>query len=478
MEAVALTPELLTAAMGCTPPRAQIWADPLAEACTLRSINTAARLAAFFAHIGHESGSLQFVRELWGPTVQQLRYERDPSAPWPADAVQARQPAFARNRLAYFLGNTEPGDGKRYSGRGPIQNTGRGNARRLTQRLRARLGPQVPDFELEPERLEEPRWGAHAAADYWDDRELNQLADFGTAAAFVQMTRAINGGLTGLEDRQIRWEKAKAVLASQPAYRGHVPPLPMRPPAPPAQPAPPAPPAPTESDWQSGRASDLPADATPKEPPTMAPLILGALNFGSTLVGALAQNLAASFAPLAQEKLTKELGRHTSSPQVAEQVATAMIETVKAATGKADPIEAVAAAKASPAVMQQAQDSALDTLDRLAPLLDKIAQWDESAWAAEEASRAAARQHNDGEQLLVNLSWLKLKFIHALSLAFISYSGWFVTTNWKDLTPELRGAVITLMIIAGWNGVRDYWMGSSRSSSAKDAVIGELSRRK
>lgn len=210
----------------------------------------------------------------------------------------------------------------------------------------------------------------------------------------------------------------------------------------------------------------------------MAPLILGALNFGSTLVGALAQNLAASFAPLAQEKLTKELGRHTSSPQVAEQVATAMIETVKAATGKADPIEAVAAAKASPAVMQQAQDSALDTLDRLAPLLDKIAQWDESAWAAEEASRAAARQHNDGEQLLVNLSWLKLKFIHALSLAFISYSGWFVTTNWKDLTPELRGAVITLMIIAGWNGVRDYWMGSSRSSSAKDAVIGELSRRK
>lgn len=196
------------------------------------------------------------------------------------------------------------------------------------------------------------------------------------------------------------------------------------------------------------------------------------------LLYGLAQSLIGAMAPLATEKLTKELARHTDKPEVAEQVSAAIIETAKAVTGKADPIDAVAAAKADPAAMQQVQQSALDTLDRLAPLLDKMVQWDQTAWAAEEASRTAARQHNDGEQMLIDTPWLKLKFIHLLSLAFVSFSGWFVTSNWKDLTPELRGAVITLMIIAGWNGVRDYWMGSSRSSSAKDAVIGELSRRK
>lgn len=462
---VALTPDLLAAAMGCTPERAQRWAPALAEACGACAIDTQLRLGAFVPQIGHESGALQFVRELWGPTPQQLRYERDPAMPWPADAVQARLSAYERNRLAWSLGNTEPGDGRRYSGRGPIQITGRANYRRLTQRLRARLGPDVPDFEADPAALEQVRWGAHAAADYWDDRKLNPLADIGTDAAFAQITRAINGAMNGHDDRVKRWEKAKAVfmLAGTAAPA----PAPLQaaaaPIAPPLAVQAPADPAPAAAD----------TEPAPTPPPTQkeAPM-LPALLFG------LADSLIRAMAPLATEKLTREIGRHTDKPEVAQQISTAIIETAKAVTGKDDPIDAVAAVKADPAALQQVQQSALDTLDRMAPLLDKMVQWDQSTWAAEEASRSAARQHNDAEQLLVDLPWLKLKFIHVLSLVFVSFSGWFVTTNWKDLTPELRGAVITLMIIAGWNGVRDYWMGSSRSSSAKDAVIGELSRRK
>lgn len=196
------------------------------------------------------------------------------------------------------------------------------------------------------------------------------------------------------------------------------------------------------------------------------------------LIGVLATSLIDAFAPLAREKITKEIARHTDSPQVADQVAAAVIETVKTATGKADPIEAVATAKADPAVMQQAEDSALATLDKMAPLLDKIEAQERQAFADSEASRRAAQQHNADDPLMIDFPWLKLKFIHVLSIAFVSFSGWFVTMNWASLTPELKGAVITLMIIAGWNGVRDYWMGSSRSSSAKDVVIGELSRRK
>jgi hypothetical protein len=127
--------------------------------------------------------------------------------------------------------------------------------------------------------------------------------------------------------------------------------------------------------------------------------------------------------------------------------------------------------------MAQAEAGALDTLERMTPILDKLHQWERETWAADDARTASARQHNADEPLMIDMRWLKLKFSHVLSIAFVSFSGWFVTTNWSSLTPELKGAVITLMIIAGWNGVRDYWMGSSRSSAAKDTVIGELSRR-
>ena len=72
-----LTPGILIDAMGCTPQRGQLWALPLGAACAACDISTPHRLAAFVAHIGHESGSLQFTREIWGPTPQQLRYERD-----------------------------------------------------------------------------------------------------------------------------------------------------------------------------------------------------------------------------------------------------------------------------------------------------------------------------------------------------------------------------------------------------------------
>jgi len=43
--------------------------------------------------------------------------------------------------------------------------------------------------------------------------------------------------------------------------------------------------------------------------------------------------------------------------------------------------------------------------------------------------------------------------------------------KWADLTAELRGAIITLMVIAGWNGVRDYWMGSSEGSNRKTEMM-------
>ena len=180
-----ITADLLVAAMGCSRERAAVFAPHLDAACGAYQINTPARLAAFLAQIGHESGALRHTTEVWGPTDAQKRYEGR------AD-----------------LGNTQPGDGSLFRGHGLIQTTGRANHRSVRDRLRAR-GHDAPDFEAAPHLLSEPQWAAWSAADYWDMRGLNALADAGN---FEGITRKINGGLNGQADRLRRWEMAKTAL--------------------------------------------------------------------------------------------------------------------------------------------------------------------------------------------------------------------------------------------------------------------------
>lgn len=266
-----ITTDLLRAATGCTPDRAELFAGPLAEACAQYGIDTPQRLAAFLAQIGHESGSLLYVRELADGSAYEGRAD---------------------------LGNTRVGDGKRFRGRGLIQLTGRHNYRTMTEHLQ-RFG--APDFLQHPEALEDPRWAAMSAGDYWDTHGLNALADRGD---FDGITRRINGGLNGIEDRRKRLAVATQALSA-------------------------------------------PSTPTPEPPKMVAPLLIG-----------LASSLIDIFAPLAREKIQKEIGRHTDKPEVAEQVTTAVIEAAKLATGKADPIEAVAAARANPAAVQTVQDAA------------------------------------------------------------------------------------------------------------------------
>lgn len=159
--------------------RAGVFVPALNRAMLRYQINTPSRQAAFLAQIGHESGQLRYVREIWGPTPAQSRYEGRKD-----------------------LGNTQPGDGRRFMGRGLIQITGRENYRRTG----AALGIPLLDS---PELLEQTEWAAASAAWWWANHGLNELAD---AGEFEQITRRINGGLNGLADRLALWEKAKAVL--------------------------------------------------------------------------------------------------------------------------------------------------------------------------------------------------------------------------------------------------------------------------
>ena len=181
-----MTPAEFSQATGATLPRVTEHMHHIEHAMAVYDINTPARQAAFLAQIGHESGGLKWIRELWGPTDAQRRYE-----------------------VRSDLGNNQPGDGKRYAGRGWIQLTGRDNYRRAYQRLRERF-PDRPDFEADPERVATARWAALTAAEFWHNAGCNVLADKGQ---FERVTKIINGGLNGYADRLARYEDAKQALA-------------------------------------------------------------------------------------------------------------------------------------------------------------------------------------------------------------------------------------------------------------------------
>ncbi|MCT7662243.1 peptidoglycan-binding protein [Shinella kummerowiae] len=106
------------------------------------------------------------------------------------------------------LGNTEAGDGKRFKGRGPIQLTGRSNYRQFTAWMRS-MQPDCPDFERKPELVAQWPWAGWAAAFFWNTRNINKLADDDN---LVAITKVINGGRNGLEDRARYLSKAKAVV--------------------------------------------------------------------------------------------------------------------------------------------------------------------------------------------------------------------------------------------------------------------------
>lgn len=174
--------------------RLLIFLEPLGAAMTEFEIDTPAREAHFLAQIAHESGELRYVTEL----ASGDDYEGSTR-----------------------LGNTEPGDGRRFKGRGLIQITGRKNYRLCGDAL---------GFDLlgDPELLTQPVHAARSAAWFWrvgaglnlsrvahehglqDGCDLNDLADVDD---LVGITIAINGGRNGIDDRAAHLKFAKEALA-------------------------------------------------------------------------------------------------------------------------------------------------------------------------------------------------------------------------------------------------------------------------
>ena len=177
---MAITQQQLLQILPNARPVAGVFVSVLNTAMSRYGIVGQLRVAAFIAQVGHESGQLRYVREIWGPTAQQAGYEGR------AD-----------------LGNTVKGDGSKYRGRGLIQVTGRANYAACGEALGL-------DLIASPELLELPQHATMSAAWFWSTRGLNTLADQGQ---FVKITRRINGGLNGQDDRQVLYDQALKVLA-------------------------------------------------------------------------------------------------------------------------------------------------------------------------------------------------------------------------------------------------------------------------
>lgn len=154
------------------------------EALDRSQCHNVERISQWCAQIGHESGGLRYMEEIAD-----------------GSAYEGRQD----------LGNTQPGDGRRYKGRGPIQITGRHNYTILSQWAHTNgYVPSATYFVDNPEQLASDKYGFLGVVWYWTVArpQINAMSD---RRDIEGVTRAINGGLNGLADRTARWNRCLAI---------------------------------------------------------------------------------------------------------------------------------------------------------------------------------------------------------------------------------------------------------------------------
>jgi len=155
--------------------KAEQYLPHLNRAMAEAGITTRNQKAAFLAQLAHESGEFRYMEEIASGAAYEGR--RD-------------------------LGNTQPGDGVRFKGRGPIQLTGRANYTAASKALGI-------DLVNNPKAAASPEVGFRTAAWFWNTRGLNSLAEAGN---FREVTRRINGGFNGLASREMYYKRALTVL--------------------------------------------------------------------------------------------------------------------------------------------------------------------------------------------------------------------------------------------------------------------------
>jgi len=180
------------------------WEEPLQAAFDKYDINTSKRQAAFIGQCAHESANFKVLQENLNYSAEGLMKTWPSRFPDLQTANQyARQPAKIAGKVYNGrLGNTSEEEAAKYLGRGLIQLTGKENYERCGSAIGV-------DLVNQPTLLVEPSHAAMSAGWFWNKKGLNELAD---QQEHGQITKRINGGTLGLDDRLLKTTKALAAL--------------------------------------------------------------------------------------------------------------------------------------------------------------------------------------------------------------------------------------------------------------------------
>ena len=180
------------------------WEEPLQAAFDKYDINTLKRQAAFIGQCAHESANFKVLQENLNYSAEGLMKTWPSRFPTKEVADQyARNPAKIAGKVYNGrLGNTSEEEASKYLGRGLIQLTGKENYERCGLAIGA-------DLLSNPDLLLDPRYAAMSAGWFWNKKGLNELAD---QQEHGQITKRINGGTLGLDDRIQKTTKALAAL--------------------------------------------------------------------------------------------------------------------------------------------------------------------------------------------------------------------------------------------------------------------------
>lgn len=191
----------------CIPSNSEIpeWYSVYTKVLPTYGIMGELREAHFIAQMGHESGDFKFLVENLNYSAQGL-LKTFPKYFTPAQAARyARKPQMIASRVyANRMGNGSEasGDGWKYRGRGIIQITGKYNYSEYAKYKGISLDDAVDFLMTKEGAMDSACW-------YWMSRGLNSMAD---KDDLIGITKRINGGLKGYEDRKIRYRRARAVL--------------------------------------------------------------------------------------------------------------------------------------------------------------------------------------------------------------------------------------------------------------------------
>lgn len=184
------------------------WLDPINDTFEKYQINTPVRQAAFIGQCQHESNNFKNLQENLNYSAKGLMSTWPSRFPTLEEATKyERNPEKIANKVyggRADLGNTEDGDGWKFSGKGVIQLTGRSNVTVCGDAL-------GQPFAEHPELLLEPKWACMSAGWFWNKKGLNSLAD---NEDWTTLTKRINGGTIGLDDRINKIHKAMDILGA------------------------------------------------------------------------------------------------------------------------------------------------------------------------------------------------------------------------------------------------------------------------